>query len=113
MEYDVFDLSSAIPKRADRPSYHIFSSDHLRSEIWNLDPLRGSVELTSEGEVLIVVWRGAIAVEIGEKRVELPAESEIHIRPHTSFSFTPSEASTIQLVWVPGFSDTAMRGGDT
>lgn len=105
-EWTVSDLDELAASRSDQPSFHLFSEQHMRGQMFNLS--KGDVlsETVSEASVLITCIRGEIEVNLNGTVKRLLPLSQVLISPNVRFSIRSTEVSSIQMVWSPSFGRT-------
>jgi len=114
-EWTLVPLPAVIAARLSQPSYHIFSEQNVRGEIFNMHAGDRLDPIAFDGNLLLMPMSGSIGVTLNGVARTISAGSQILINPRITFSLEAIEACALELLWMPPFAKVtrANEGNET
>jgi len=108
--WTLMQLNEVVASRRDQPSYHVFSEENARGQIFNLGKGEQLRSTKCDGNVLLIPIEGRIKVILNGEERAMAVGSQLLINPGVVFSVSAVEFSCVQVVWTPPFSNVEVLG---
>ncbi len=102
-DYTHVDLASEVDSRVDQPSFHLFSEQHMRGQVYRLAASEVLPEIRYEGTVLVTGIQGTVEATIAGSAKPIGPLGQLLANPKVPFSVTAVTDAVVQLIWCPPF----------
>jgi hypothetical protein len=104
-DWTLIALPALIAARRDQPSYHIFSEEHARGQIFNLVTGERWEPLRFDGNLLLLVVSGSMKISVNHAERTLSAGWQILLNRGVEFRIEATGPSSLEVIWTPPFAE--------
>jgi|GEM_PF-4815391 len=103
-QWTFVDIKDLLERRRDQASFHVFSEEYVRGEIFNLEIEQELKQSSYDGNVLITCFKGILNIKVAESTRIISELQQILINPKIPFHIKANTESSFQIIWSPCFA---------